>query len=342
MKIMQLFNRLKAVALLLVFTSSALAKPRPVVMWHGLGDEYNSDGMMRMASLIEDLYPDIFIHSVYLDEDPKKDSQASFFGNLNEQIETVCEQLASIPELEDGFDALGFSQGGLFMRGYVERCNSPKVHNLLTFGSPQNGVADFPPCKARDFLCRQRNAALKSQVWRPYAQNGVTVAQYYRNPDEYEQYLEYSGYLADINNERIEKNMTYAENLKSLEKLILYLFTEDETVVPKESAWLADFDKSTGEVTLLQDRKMYTENWLGFKELDKDGKLEFYMIEGRHMRITNDTMIEIAKTYLGTDASESHVASVEAVNEDPLAVEHIKSKLAIQQVLAPYMTMLYF
>jgi palmitoyl-protein thioesterase len=30
---------------------------------------------------------------------------------VNEQIEFVSEQIAAIPELEGGFDALGFSQG---------------------------------------------------------------------------------------------------------------------------------------------------------------------------------------------------------------------------------------
>jgi triacylglycerol esterase/lipase EstA (alpha/beta hydrolase family) len=29
-------------------------------------------------------------------------------------------------------DAIGLSQGGLFMRDYVQRYNQPPVHNLLT------------------------------------------------------------------------------------------------------------------------------------------------------------------------------------------------------------------
>lgn len=33
------------------------------------------------------------------------------YGNANEQIEFVATQLASIPELRGGFDAIGFSQG---------------------------------------------------------------------------------------------------------------------------------------------------------------------------------------------------------------------------------------
>jgi palmitoyl-protein thioesterase len=55
------------------------------------------------------------------------------------QLETVCEQLASIEELKDGFDGIGFSQGGLFLRAYAEKCNQPAVRRLITFGSPHNG-----------------------------------------------------------------------------------------------------------------------------------------------------------------------------------------------------------
>ena len=37
-----------------------------------------------------------------------------------------------VPELRNGFNAIGFSQGGLFLRAYVENCNNPRVMNLVT------------------------------------------------------------------------------------------------------------------------------------------------------------------------------------------------------------------
>lgn len=33
------------------------------------------------------------------------------YGNVNEQLELVANQLAAIPELKSGFDAIGLSQG---------------------------------------------------------------------------------------------------------------------------------------------------------------------------------------------------------------------------------------
>ena len=39
------------------------------------------------------------------------------FGDVNEQLELVNEQIGAIPELQDGFDAIGFSQGTLAIPG---------------------------------------------------------------------------------------------------------------------------------------------------------------------------------------------------------------------------------
>jgi len=47
-----------------------------------------------------------------------QDIENGFFLNANKQVEEVCKQLANDPELKDGYNALGFSQGGQFL--YVE------------------------------------------------------------------------------------------------------------------------------------------------------------------------------------------------------------------------------
>lgn len=61
------------------------------------------------------------------------------YGNVNEQVDFVAEQIANITELKHGFDAIGFSQAGQFLRAYVERYNTPPVHNLITFGAQHMG-----------------------------------------------------------------------------------------------------------------------------------------------------------------------------------------------------------
>ena len=128
-------------------------------------------------------------------------------------------------------------------------------------------------------------------------QGSLVPAQYFRDPEDLEAYLEHSNFLADINNEREAKNETYKENMKQLESFAMYLFANDTTVVPKETGWFAEVNTTSEEVTKLQDRKIYSEDWLGLKALDKAGKLHFNTIDGAHMQFDDEVFEEVAKKY---------------------------------------------
>lgn len=114
--------------------------PLPVIIWHGLGDSANGEGMQWVKDLAESTNEGTFAHIIQVGSD---DSRASWVGNLTEQIDKVCADLAAHPILSTApaVDALGFSQGGQFLRGYIERCNFPPVRSLVTFGSQHNGIA---------------------------------------------------------------------------------------------------------------------------------------------------------------------------------------------------------
>lgn len=284
--------------------------PLPVVIWHGLGDASNAAGLQEVADLISSIHPGTYVHLISANGQPD-DRSASFFGNVTEQVEFVCETLAKDPILSTApaIDAIGFSQGGQFLRGYIERCNTPKVRSLITFGSQHNGISEFQKCKSpTDWICRAANAILKSStVWSDYAQRTFVPAQYFRDPADYENYIAHSGFLADINNERKEKNATYKKNLSQLEHFVMALFKEDATVIPKESAWFAGKNETTGNVTRLQDRQIYKEDWIGLKELDKKGALVFEELDGEHMQLDNKDLKRLFKKYFGPMKTEKRV-----------------------------------
>ena len=102
--------------------------------------------MMRLIERIRTALPGVFIHSVRVGKTPEEDRKRSLLDNMNRQIKEVCDQLAGIPELADGFNAIGLSQGGQFLRAYVERCNKPRVKKLITLGSQHQGVMSLPGC----------------------------------------------------------------------------------------------------------------------------------------------------------------------------------------------------
>jgi palmitoyl-protein thioesterase len=273
--------------------------PLPLIIWHGLGDNYAADGLKEVASLAESVNPGTLTYIIRLDDDASADRTATFFGNVTLQIEKVCADLAAHPILSTApaVDALGFSQGGQFLRGYIERCNFPPVRSLVTFGSQHNGISEFQQCASTDWLCRGAQGLLRSNTWSSFVQSRLVPAQYFRDPNQYEEYLEYSNFLADINNEREVKNATYKKNLEKLERFVMYLFEDDETVVPKETGWFAEVNGT--KVTLLRDRKIYKEDWLGLKALDEKGALKFETTEGKHMSLSESLLKKVFKDNYG-------------------------------------------
>lgn len=290
---------------------ASISSPRPLVLWHGLGDSYSSPGIREFASLIKDIHPGIFVHSVYIDQDQDKDTRAGFYGNVNDHIQFVAEQLAAIPELKYGFDAIGFSQGGQFLRAYLERHNSPPINNLITFGSQHMGISDIPPCRPYDLLCQVARRAAKGAVYSKWAQENLVQAQYFRDPANMDTYLSANHFLTSINNEIPEsRNQIYGHNLASLRTLVLVIFTEDKTVVPKESAWFGseagdEFDRDEQRIfesnnTLIPMRlqRLYKEDWIGLRTLDKRGGVVFEACVGEHMEI-NECWEPLVRQYVG-------------------------------------------
>jgi palmitoyl-protein thioesterase len=285
------------------------AQPLPVIVWHGLGDSADNKGLKDVATLLDEVNPGTYTYLIAVGgKAGSADRQASFLGNVTQQIDAVCHSLAqdNILRTAPAIDALGFSQGGLFLRGYVERCNAPKIRSLITFGSPHNGIAEFQKCaSSTDWVCQGANALLKSRtVWSDFIQSRLVPAQYYRDTKDFENYLEHSNYLADINNERVLKNTSYAEQLSQLERFVMILFENDKTLIPKESAWFAEFNETENSVTPLRLRKIYQEDWIGLKQLDQKGGLKYAKLPGEHMQFDEGDLRKVFTTYFGPEGKD--------------------------------------
>ncbi|PSR80970.1 Alpha/Beta hydrolase protein [Coniella lustricola] len=283
--------------------------PLPLVIWHGLGDSYGNEGLQSVAELAEAVHPGTLVHIVSQGADPNADQRATFWGNVNEQIDALCATLAADPIISTApaIDALGFSQGGQFLRGWVERCNSPPVRNLVTFGSQHNGIVEFSTCAPTNWLCRGAMAVLRGNVWSAYVQSNLVPAQYYRPPGEFETYLENSNFLADINNEREKKSKEYKRQLASLDNFVMYMFDDDKTVIPRETGWFAEVNGT--EITPLRSRPIYKEDWLGLKELDRKGGLHFRTTPGEHMQLDEVTLNNTFREFFGPLSKHKKTAS---------------------------------
>ena len=94
-----------------------------------------------------DTIPDTYTLSVQIGEDLEMDTANSILMQASDQISYVCDAIANDPNLAEGYNGLGISQGGLLMRGLAQRCPHPPMKTLITFGSPHQGVFGVPECE---------------------------------------------------------------------------------------------------------------------------------------------------------------------------------------------------
>ncbi|KAG9951367.1 alpha/beta-hydrolase, partial [Aureobasidium melanogenum] len=290
-------------------TAQPSAKPLPLLIWHGLGDRYDADGIADVAALADEIHPGTLVYPIRLADDGSADSRATFFGNLTTQLASVCDTLSSNSSFSSNntrIDALGFSQGGQFLRGLIETCPGISVRSLVTFGSQHNGIARFQNCGTWDLVCKGAMAAIKGNAFGEWVQGNIVPAQYYKETNQTtgeptKNYLENSNFIAKINNERHNKSAEYKQRLASLDKFAMYVFDEDKTVIPKESGWFAEVNMTSMEVTGLRDREIYKEDWIGLKQLDKKGALEFRNTSGGHMDLNEKVLTEAFVDFFGPE-----------------------------------------
>eukprot|EP00879_Flechtneria_rotunda_P001889 GHRR01002061.1.p1 GENE.GHRR01002061.1~~GHRR01002061.1.p1 ORF type:complete len:340 (+),score=89.70 GHRR01002061.1:195-1214(+) len=263
----------------------------PVVLWHGMGDSCCSMGSIgSIKKLIEDKLG-VFVHSIATGEGEYADIWSSFHGNVNYQVSHVCDQLKGMEELRGGFNMVGFSQGGQFLRAVMERCGHklPPIHTLITLGGQHQGVANTPGCRtdlsgAAARACSLMQLLLARGAYAPWVRENIVQAQYFKDPCNLGAYLANNIFLPDINNEHEDKNDLYADNLASVKRLVLFRFDNDTTVVPRDSAWFSFWDGTS--VIPLRQQPLYQDDWIGLKRLDEAGGLIFEQTPGEHMQFT--------------------------------------------------------
>ena len=180
------------------------------------------------------------------------------------------------------------------MRAFVQRCNQPKVHNLISIGGQHQGVFGLPRCiGVNTTLCEYVRRMLDIGVYWEWIQDSLVQAEYWHDPLNEKEYIDKCIFLPDINNYRAIKNDTYKNNLMSLNKFVMVKFLEDSFVQPIESEWFGFYKPGQDrEVIPLRESQLYKEDWLGLQKLDKANKLVFLASPGDHLRFTKEWFIE--------------------------------------------------
>ncbi|XP_052776082.1 palmitoyl-protein thioesterase 1-like isoform X2 [Mya arenaria] len=284
--------KLLLISSFLCFVVYASNGPVPVVIWHGMGDSCcNPLSMGSIKKLIEKQVTGAYVRSLEIGSSIEEDTLNGFFMNVNDQITMVCSKLAADPKLQDGYNAVGFSQGGQFLRAVAQRCPSPPMLNLISVGGQHQGVFGLPHC-ASSTICELVRKLLNEGVYVPEIQDKLVQAEYWHDPLNEQEYAEKSVFLADINQER-SVNATYKSNLLKLKNLVLVKFLQDTMVIPKESEWFGYYNPG-------QDKKLYTmfesplyiHDKLGLKTLNDTGRITFLSSDTDHLQFTEQWFID--------------------------------------------------
>jgi len=246
--------------------------------------------MLGAEGWIRSDFPGIYTTSVeigtYLD---------SMIVPINTQVEKFARVVQADPNLKDGFNLIGYSQGGLIARAYIERYNNPPVHNFISWVAPHGGVFGVPQVNqlCPDVDCPWLNylfdELLDGNWTSDWLQKYFSFSTYWKDPFAYDDYLKFSTFLPDINNERPLKNATYKKNILSLNKMLLIYSEVDEVVVPNSSPWFQSYVLGQ-DVDVVPFRKtdQYLQDWLGLQTLDKEDRLIMESVPCTHHHIADD------------------------------------------------------
>ncbi|XP_058811590.1 palmitoyl-protein thioesterase 1 [Topomyia yanbarensis] len=271
----------------------------PIVLWHGMGDTccfpFSLGGFKTF--LESDL--GVYVKSIEIGNSIVTDYKSGYLIHPNTQVDEVCQQLSNDVQLVNGYNAIGFSQGGQFLRAVAQRCPTPRMNNLITLGGQHQGVFGLPDCPSLSSkTCEYFRQMLNYAAYARWLQDYLVQATYWHDPLNELVYKESSTFLADINNERIV-NQTYIDNLQKLNRFVMVKFTKDKIVQPIESQWFGYYKPGQDkEIEKLEESELFLKNRLGLQEMHKLNKLVFLECEGNHLHFTKDWFKKNVYPYL--------------------------------------------
>jgi palmitoyl-protein thioesterase len=203
------------------------------------------------------------------------------------------------------------------------------------------GVSDLPGCGFSDPIwCTIARSATKLGIYTTWSQGNIVQAQYFRDVDQIESYLESNFFLTRLNAEVDHgRNETrkMKENLSSLKNFIMILFAQDTTVVPKESSWFGSYAIPDQDITFMmgsirqamrfpwwpfprrpgvgdrtiipmREQPLYKEDTIGIRTLDEAGRIHLESCDAVHMHLKLECWEPIVKKYIGGTTSDDQYA----------------------------------
>lgn len=275
----------------------------PIVVAHGMGDSCFNRGMKSITELAGE---EMGVYSVCI---PTGDTRISdtingFLLDMDSSVDVFAEKVRADPELANGFNAFGLSQGNNLIRGYIAKYNDPPCHTFMSICGINAGVGAFPNCSPQSKIiggvCQALTEVLSTLAYNPVVQGILFQADYFRDPSKTDSdaYKSYSQ-LAQWGNEGNVMNTTLNENFAITDQYVWVLGTEDTVVWPREGEWFGAMDPEDPWNTVLpmNETTWYKEDLFGLKTADEAGKNNFESFDGNHLDFSTAELVYWLDTY---------------------------------------------
>ena len=216
---------------------------------------------------------------------------ASIYTSINKQGKEACDKLASDPIFAGkDISVIGISQGGLIGRYIIQKCDfGGRVMRYGTLSSPQMGLIRLKH-ETCDIYCTIQDWLLKLVPYFEFTQDIYAPSNYYKDMYNYDSYLKYSSFLADINNERTIKNPSYKSKITTLEKVLLVVNENEDVIDPPTSGWFDFYAVNSDSVISRRDSDFFKEDYLGIRELEESGRITIASFKGPHVNYTYEEL----------------------------------------------------
>lgn len=262
---------------------------KPVVLMHGILSDAASMGiiadrikLVRKASKVIQLLFVSISSSIFQNHPGTVIYTIDKFNNWQSlehalgQIESFYDDFEAIfKKHPEGINLLGYSQGGLLARTFVQFYENHNVKKLISLSSPQAGQYGdaflhliFPSLFAKNAY----------ELFYSRVGQKTSVGNYWNDPNQRQLYLRYSNFLPYVNNEVLSTNSSqFRDNLLKLDQMVLIGGPDDDVITPWQSAHFGFYDKNL-TVVPMRERRIYQEDAIGLRTLDQTGKLKLVTV----------------------------------------------------------------
>jgi palmitoyl-protein thioesterase len=269
-----------SIFLFMSYLSSVLSV-YPVLFIHGIGDACHFKGVESQVNFLRSKLG-VEVKCIEIGNG----FVTSWFRQFSKQAEEMCDKVKKDPLFQDKFSIFAVSQGTLIGRYIIQKCDiKGEVVNYISLNGPQMGIGSLPKITC-PLICPLINQLVGGVIYKDYFQKNLGPSGYYKDRYNYEIFLEYSSFLADLNNERKNKSLVYKEKISKLNKVLLIKNLNDTVITPRESSFFEFFDENGLAIVPLINSTFYREDWLGLRYLNDNKKLFFLELLGEHVIIS--------------------------------------------------------